>query len=595
MTTGWKHQDRSAGRAVTPRTAESARSVTVDAAMADDAPEPHGAKLPVTVLSGFLGSGKTTLLKHVLENRDERRCAVLVNDLGSVNLDEKLIKESGLVRRDEELIELSNGCMCCTRRDDLVQEVRRVVAAEGERPFECLVVESSGVSDPAQVVEAFLTDPELDEVACVDTLVTVVDAANFQSNFYALGVGVASAGAARRGVSELLVSQVEFASLVVLNKCDLASESDLSEARRTIRRLNPTAEVVETTQSRVEVDKVLGFGRRAADLQRAMDGAGWLRLIRGVDEGGEREDGPAGKKGLTHTEDYGLQNFVYRRRRPFHPKRLRDLLSELFLVMEIPAQEGHDGHEHDDQGRCVLPEGGGGGGREEVRAWREASEAKRKRSEGDLGKILRSKGSLWLASRHWAMCDWGQAGVVGRFGLAMPWFATIPEEHWPDSDEAVAAIRQDFVPRREEEAAERVNVAECAMSSKPQAQAEAERAAPCCERGCCGGAKRAEARPERHEALEIGDRRQEVVFIGVGLREGAIVSALDSCLLTDSELKRQHAWQVTSLEATQEVEARVEAQHEGDEGALEEAMERAMGDLDLPPSPFEEVDPWEPF
>ncbi|MFS0672115.1 GTP-binding protein [Ornithinibacillus sp. 179-J 7C1 HS] len=378
--------------------------------------------IPVTVLSGYLGSGKTTVLNHILHNKEGMKVAVIVNDMSEINIDVGLVENEGTLSRvDEQLVEMSNGCICCTLREDLLIEVEKLAKAGR---FDYILIESTGISEPIPVAQTFsyMDDQlgiDLNKYCKLDTMVTIVDASRFWNDFGSgeslLDRKEAVSEYDEREISDLLIDQIEFCDVLILNKCDLIDDADLIKLEGVLRKLQPDAKFIKTSYGVVNPKEILHTN--SFDFEKASTSAGWLKeLTNGPDEH------------VPETEEYGIGSFVYERRLPFHSKRL------LRFIETMPDN------------------------------------------------IVRSKGIMWLATRNEYSVLLSQAGLSANIEPLAYWVAALPE------------TRRNAIFKENPEVLQSWD-------------------------------------------LKFGDRKTQLVFIGLELDKETITKELDKCLLSPSEME----------------------------------------------------------
>ena len=340
-------------------------------------------KLPVTVLSGFLGAGKTTVLSHILNNRQGKKVAVIVNDMSDINIDAATIKNDvSLNHSNEKLVEMSNRCICCTLREDLLVEVGKL-AKDGR--FDYLVIESTGISEPLPVAETFTFADEngisLGDVATLDTMVTVVDAVNFLTDYEQANdlqdTGESLGEDDERSVADLLIDQVEFADVILISKTDLVTNEQLNKLIAILNTLNTQAKMIPISNGNININEVLNTG--LFNFARAQQAPGWLKEMRG--------------EHIPETEEYGISSFNYTARRPFNPEKFYHFL-------------------HNTE---------------------------------QFGQLIRSKGYFWLATRPLFCAQWSQAGGIAHYGFAGMFYKAIPKKDWPTEPELLADINSKWV------------------------------------------------------------------------------------------------------------------------------------------------------
>lgn len=494
----------------------------------------HSGPIPVTILSGFLGSGKTTLLERILTSNHGMKVAVIINDMSELSVDAALIKDHKVANKEEKLIQLQNGCICCTLRGDLLEEL---INLHQNNEFDYILIESTGIAEPMQVAETFssefsqtlLDTPDsvtsdervllqkvldlggLEKLTKIDTTVTVIDAMNFLANiettdFLANRWGDSGQGEADRTVTDLMIDQIEFADVIIINKTDRIKKKRLTKIQKIIKSLNLVAKIIKTSYCKVPMSEILNTG--LYNFEKAASSAGWLKSINEMTlKEGYGDKTKSVLSPTPETVEYGVNSFVYKSRKPFHPKRLYDALKDKFYIIEQQAlaeQEHVDLYEVDEEEKeeerslAATPD------TSKVHELLQSEDEAESESEGDdddeeelserelirnkknspFGPLLRSKGFFWLATRYLLRGEWSSAGPMLTLKGGIPWFHVAGLDKQEDiPPEALTLIKRDFQG-------------------------------------------------------PFGDRRNELVFIGTGIDSVKLKQILDDCLLTEDEYKQ---------------------------------------------------------
>merc|ERR1712038_1347579 len=488
-------------------------------------------KVPVTLLCGFLGAGKTTLLKHILESKhseEDFNAAVIVNDMAELNIDKSLIDNTSLIQSDEAMIGMQNGCICCTLQSDLVDQI---IGLTQKKKFNYILIEASGVSEPHEIAPLFDIDAECDEsgdhtghdhklklgeVARLDTCVTLIDSAEFFNNLGSmktydqclLGDNIFST------ITELMMDQVEFANIIVLNKGDLVNEEQKADLETKIALLNPHAKILKSIQCKINVLDILNTGLYKDKEEFYVTST---KTAEYAEQERQRLEQLGKRVPDACTARFDIKSFVYRARKPFHPGRLCDLVLEPFFMAPTFATEEEEGpckENCEEEKRKAEEEH-----KADLQRVQEEALVKQKHRTDVMGELLRSKGFMWIATSNDVIGAWQQAGNVLRIGAEDQWMCLMPEMWMGTPSEEL--VMQDI--------------------RKPDG-----------------------------EDYEYKDRRQEIVFIGHGMKGEAIQQLLDDCLLTDEEMALgPEGWKET-MEHLDKINLNLDFEEDDDEEDEEE-------------------------